>query len=81
MIFVMKQVKLVKSRKTELIQFRVTPKMKEKLKSIAEERNTTIAAIIEDSLLRTIEETPSLEQRVHNLEEELKALRALVRKP
>lgn len=71
--------KFIRTKKTELIQFRVTPEMKEKLKTVAEERNTTIAAIIEDSLIQAIQE-PSLEERVRALEDEVKALKGLSRK-
>ena len=67
-------------KKTESMQIRFTPVMKEALRAEAEEKGITIAMVIEDAIIHYFEDKPfldgadsaqNLENRIRELENEV----------
>lgn len=58
-------------KKTETLQIRITPAMKQKLKFLAKEQNTTIASLVENAIIEYFDKTPTVSDRLTNLEQKV----------
>jgi len=60
--------------KTEVLNLRITPELKEKLKSEASEKGTTISDIIEEAVIRYFNETPTVLEAIQKINKRIKVL-------
>ena len=65
---------LRKRLKSEFITIRVTPQLKEKLIAEANEKDETVAAIIEEAIEQYFNETPTVLRAIIKLNKRIKAL-------